>query len=322
MSAEPLVSVGIVTWNSAAHLAECLAGLTQQTYPRLEVIVVDNGSIDDSLSLVTAHCPSPLIIRGTTNRGFAGGHNEAIRASAGVYYMALNPDVIMSPGYTAALVKALEALPQYGSAGGKLLLKPKDGEQVCIDSTGLFIDRRRRQYLRGHGEVDQGHYEQAGEVFGLDGAAPLYRRAMLDDVQQNGQFFDETFFAYKEDVDLAWRARLLGWRAWYTPDACAFHIRAFRPGKRAAVGNHARRLSVRNRYLLMLKNDMTQLYRRDCVQILFYDVQILSYLLLREPSSLRAFLELPRLWPEMRLKRCELMQRTRVTPAQMMEWFR
>src|SRR5438067_1361125 len=134
MSAEPLVTIGLVLWNSAEHLASCLAGMRAQTYPSCELIVVDNASADGSLSFLTPYDASARTVRNTSNLGFARAHNQAIALAQGQYYLALNPDVVMEPGYISALVCALEQCVDCGMAGGKLLLDP-----VLIDSTGLFL---------------------------------------------------------------------------------------------------------------------------------------------------------------------------------------
>jgi GT2 family glycosyltransferase len=231
--------------------------------------------------------------------------------------VSLNPDVVMAPDYIELLVAALEARPTFGMAGGKLLLSPG-----LVDGAGLFINRRRQQILRGHGEADSAQYERAEEVFGIDGAAPLYRRAMLEDIQEQGQYFDEDFVTYKEDIDLAWRARLLGWSAWYEPTAVAVHERTFRPGRRDRASALTRRYSVCNRYLMLLKNETRAGWRRDWLAILAYDAAILAYLCLREPQSLLALGDLYRLWPNARRKHRELMQRQRVSPEAMLDWFR
>jgi GT2 family glycosyltransferase len=314
------VSVGLVTWNSAAHLPACLSALAGQTYPSLELIAVDNASTDDSAAQVAARCPAARVVRSPVNTGYCGGHNQAIRAARGGYYLPLNPDVVMTPTYVAALVDALEARPRHGSVAGKLL--QADGPRPTIDSTGLFIDRKRRQYLRGHGELDTGRYAQATEVFGVDGAAPLYRRAMLDDIQIDGEYFDESFFAHKEDVDLAWRAQLLGWSCWYTPEAVAVHPRNFRPGRRTPMAPAIRVHAVKNRYLLLLKNESRAGWRRDGARILAYDLQILAYLLLFERASLGAIPLLRRAWPRARRWRSEIWRRARTQPEAALEWFR
>jgi len=318
----PRVSVGLVTWNSAAYLPACLKALTGQDYPNLELIVVDNASTDHSLAVVSEYAPGARVICNSFNTGFCHAHNQAIRASSGEYYLALNPDVTLQPGYLATLVSALEGRPDFGSSGGKLLLPPEGGGPTCIDSTGLFMDRRRRQFIRGHGEIDLGQYDQDGEVFGLDGAAPLYRKTMLEDIQIFGEFFDESFFAHKEDVDLSWRARLLGWRCWYAHSAVAFHKRSFRPGIREAVSSAVRVHAVKNRYLLLLKNESKAGWRRDGLQIFWYDFKIFIYLCIFERTSLAALGLVRRYWNRALAWRHEIASRSRVDPSCILSWFR
>jgi GT2 family glycosyltransferase len=306
----------LVTWNSADKLPDPLTALASQRYPRFELIAVDNASCDRSLEQVHARFPGAKSVRNPDNRGFSGGHNQAIRLAAGEYYLPLNPDVVVTPDYIGHLVEALETHPECGSAAGKLLREPG-----VIDSSGLFINRRRQQFLRGHGEADRGQYEMPGEVFGVDGAAPLYRRSMLEDVREADDYFDQDFFAYKEDVDLAWRARWLGWSTWYEPRAVALHGRRFQPGNRS-VSPQIRFYSVRNRYFLLMKNESREGWRRDALPIFFYDLQIAMYLLLRERRSLGAA---PAAWSlrrRMGRKHAALMARRRASPAAMLEWFR
>ncbi len=319
---KPLVSVGLVTWNSASFLPATLGALAQQDYPDLELIVVDNASADDSLELVSRNAKPTTIIRNDTNTGFCHAHNQAIEASMGAYYLALNPDVEMQRGYIQHLVQALEENPTAGSALGKLLLTGEGTGIQLLDSTGLFLDRRRRQWARGHGEVDRGQYEDSCEVFGPDGAAPLYRRAMLEDVKIQGQYFDESFFAHKEDVDVAWRARLLGWGCRYEPTAVAFHHRTFRPGRRTNIAPEIRLHAVKNRYFLIVKNESLEGWRRDWLQILWYDLKILAYICLFERSSLAG---LRLLWQHRRdlmSWRRAIQTRSRVSPRDLLAWFR
>jgi len=322
MGQSPLTSIGLVTWNSARHLPESLSALSANTEALFELIVVDNASADDSLAQVNAHFPTAHVIRNPANLGFCQAHNQAIRLAQGDYYLPLNPDVVMQPGYLVALVNALEYRPDYGMAVGKLQQSLPNHTPAHLDSTGLFLDRRRRQYLRGHGEIDQGQYDQADEVFGADGAASLYRRTMLEDVQVDDEYFDESFFAHKEDVDLSWRARLLGWRCWYTPQAVALHPRHFRPGRREPIAPAIRVHAVKNRYLLLLKNESRWGWQRDGAQIMWYDLQILVYLCLFERASFQAFGLLRRAWPRAREWRRQIWKRARVDPRQMLAWFR
>jgi GT2 family glycosyltransferase len=312
-----MVSVCLVTWNSASHLSLTLEALDRQIYQPLEIMVVDNASTDDSLARVQDCIPAARIILNNENRGFCGGHNQAIRASQGLYYLPLNPDVVMQPGYIAELVEALEKHPKCGSAAGKLLQKPG-----IIDTTGLFINRRRQQYLRGHGEADHGQYDTPDEVFGVDGAAPLYRREMLEDIKIDEQYFDESFFAHKEDVDLAWRARLFGWGCWYDPKAIAFHERSFKPGRREIVSPAIKVHGVKNRYLLLIKNELPSGWFRDGFQILWYDLKILVYMCLFERTSLKAINILWRNRANAWRWRQEIRRRKRVQPENILSWFK
>lgn len=318
---EPLVSIGLVTWNSAPHLPGCLKALAEQEYTHWELVVVDNDSKDHSVELIAQGYPGAKIIKNHDNTGFCHAHNQAIQASKGAYYLPLNPDVVMQPGYLAAMVASLEERPDYGSAAGKLWQSKADGQAPILDGTGLFMDRQRRQHLRGHGEADTGQYDQGGEVFGVDGAAPLYRREMLEDIKIDGQYFDESFFAHKEDVDLAWRARLLGWRCWYTPEAIAIHPRNFRPDQRKLITPSLRIHAVKNRYLLLLKNESHQGWRRDALHILWYDFKIVVYLCLFERSSLAALKELRQVWPSAQSWRREIWKRVRVDSKEILRWF-
>jgi GT2 family glycosyltransferase len=316
----PLVSVGIVTWNSENHVARCLRRLDELGYPKLEVTVVDNGSVDRSVELVRQCWPTARVIENGRNEGFCRAHNTAIRASRGEYYLALNPDVQLLPGFLEHLVLAMEADPARGAAMGKLLC-PSNDDPSIIDAAGLNIDRRRHQYLRGRGEPDRGQYDTAAEIFGADGAAPLYRRAMLEDVKIEGQYFDEQFFAYMEDVDLAWRARLLGWQCWYEPAATAIHARTFQPGRRRERSRPMRRMAVKNRYLMLLKNEGREEWRRDWWRILGYDLGIWAYIVLFEQTSLGALGMLRAQWDGGLARRRKIWARVKAPPGERMQWF-
>jgi GT2 family glycosyltransferase len=315
-----LVTVGIVTWNSEKDLPACLQGVAAQKYPAVEIVVVDNGSSDGSLRLIREAFPQSRIITNDSNLGYCVAHNQAIRASRGEYYLALNPDVRLLPGFVERLVLALESRPACGSAVGKFWQRG-EADSPVLDAAGLFLDRRRHQYLRGRGEPDRGQYDTGEEIFGADGAAPLHRRAMLEDVKVGGEYFDEAFFAYMEDVDLAWRARLLGWRCWYEPGATALHARSFQPGRRRAMPRPMRRVALKNRYLMILKNEGREEWRRDWWRILSYDLKIWAYILLFEQSSLGALALLRRGWGRARVWRREIWGRVMAEPRDRLRWF-
>ena len=310
------VSVNIVTWNSMAYLPECLESLKNQTFRDLEIVVVDNSSDDGSSEYVERTHPGITRIRNTDNRGFCGGHNIAIRRNTSEFVLPLNPDVQLTPTYIAELVHALNNDADAGIAAGKLFLPGG----AILDGAGMSLSRVRRQYLRGHDESDTGIYDRPVYLFGVDGSAPLYRRAMLEEIRIGDEYFDEDFFAHKEDLDLSWRSQLYGWKCRYVPTAVAVHDRSFRPespGSRAKMSEEVRLHAVKNRYLAMVKNDMPALFFADLPFILWYDLKILVYLLLRERSSLAAIPMFLRLLPKALGKRRIIRAHTRVTPAYM-----
>jgi GT2 family glycosyltransferase len=317
----PRVTVGLVTWNSATDLPSCIDGLAHQTFPSIDVVVVDNASADSSVDIVRERLPGARIVRNERNEGYSRAHNQAIAASSGEFYLALNPDVTLLPEFVARLADALVDRPRCGMASGKLW---QCGEEMprTLDAAGLFVDRKRHQYLRGHGDLDRGQYDQAQEVFGVDGAAGFYRRAMLEDVNLDGEYFDELFFTYMEDVDLAWRARLLGWRCWYEPRSVAIHRRTFQPGRRSGMHRGVRATAVKNRYLMMLKNEGREEWRRDWWRIGLYDLGIWAYVLLVERSSLGALPVLKQQWGMAAARRRSIWGRVRADPSERLTWFR
>jgi GT2 family glycosyltransferase len=322
----------MVTWNSAATLIACLDAVWRQTLANFEIIVVDNHSTDETLSILERY-PIQKLLKQPGNLGFSRGHNLAIAQARGQYVLPLNPDVVMHDTYLENLVRAAETYPQVGMVAGKLVLSPAASPDAAaspdsatglprLDSTGLFLAKTRRQYLRGHYEPDTARYDQADFVFGADGAAPLYRKTMLDACNFQGEYFDEAFFAYKEDVDLAWRAQLLGWPARYCPQAVAVHHRTFKPGRRRGLSPAIRRHSVKNRYLLLIKNELPQTFFRHSPHILFYDLKIMIYLLLFEQSSLLSLLSLVVLLPRAWRWRRFIMARRKVDAAYMLKWMK
>jgi GT2 family glycosyltransferase len=317
---DPLVSIGIITWNSEGDLPACLEGLAAQDDPALEMIAVDNGSGDGTVDLIRKRLPGANLLTNQANEGYCRAHNQAIARSQGEFYLGLNPDVRLLPGYIERMVRALQSRPEYGSAVGKLW-QTTDHDPRLLDSTGLFLDRRRHQYLRGHGRPDLGQYDQAEEIFGVDGAVAFHRRKMLEDVAFEGQYFDEQFFTYMEDVDLAWRARLLGWKSWYEPAAQAFHERKFKPGRRGHIEREIRRVSVKNRYLVILKNEGAEEWRRDWWRVRLYDLAIWGYILLLERSSLGAIGLFNKQKARALAWRSEIWRRVRAQADQRLKWF-
>jgi GT2 family glycosyltransferase len=275
MSAE--TSVIILNWNGARLLPECLSALAGQTYRDFELLLVDNGSIDGSAALLDdleralqpTWLAAPLprmarVIRNNQNVGFAEGNNIAIHLSGAPYIVALNNDAIPEPQWLAELVTtAQNSHPSVGMVASTMLF---DRKPDYVASAGISIHRDGVALDRGLGML-AADLEALGTkpVFGPSAGAALYKSAMLCDVG----LFDERFFSYLEDADLAWRARSRGWRALHNPRARVLH-------EYSATGGHnspfKTTLVSRNRVWLLYKNMPEVLLRRYWLQILRYDI--------------------------------------------------
>ncbi len=212
----PLLSVVIPNWNGVRHLPTCLEALRRQTHPALEVILVDNASADESRAIVARDYPEVRIIALGENRGFAGGVNAGIAASSGEIVALLNNDTEASPAWAAELDRALATHPDAGAVASKMLLFDR---RDTLHSAGDLYGRDGLPINRGVWQRDVGQYDHEAYVFGGCGGAVAYRRALLAQVGP----FDEAFFFNCEDVDLAWRAQLAGWRCIYAPRAVVYH---------------------------------------------------------------------------------------------------
>ncbi len=212
----PLVSVIIPNWNGAHHLPACLGGLRAQTYPRVDVIVVDNGSTDGSLALLAAEYPDVQVIALGRNLGFAGACNAGLRAASGQLLALLNNDTQPDPRWLEEVVAAFARHPCAGIVASKMLLFDR---RDTFHTAGDFCRLDGVPGNRGVWQTDRGQYDREEEVFSANGGSAVYRREMLDEIG----LLDEDFFYSCEDVDLAWRAQLAGWRCIYAPRAVVYH---------------------------------------------------------------------------------------------------
>ena len=208
-------SIIIPNWNGAHLLTDCLSSLRRQTYRCFETVVVDNASTDGSLELMAKEFPEVRVIPLAENRRFAGGVNEGIRRTESPAVVLLNNDTEADPEWLGLLLRGLET-PGAGMAASKLLLFDRRG---MIHSAGDYYRRDGVPGNRGVWEEDRGQYDGETEVFGPCGGAAAYRREMLEAIG----LFDEDLEAYCEDVDLAFRAQLAGYRCVFVPGARVYH---------------------------------------------------------------------------------------------------
>ena len=322
------LTISLVTFNGMRWLPACIRSVRSQDFDRYELIVRDNASTDGSrqwLREQAANDPRMRLVESGQNLGFAAAHNRVIALSSAEFVLLLNQDLELDPGFLRHAVAAFARGADVGAVQGRLRRLGADGGRTnVIDSTGLVMFRDRRVVSRGQGKDDAPGLHVPGPIFGADGPAPVYRRSALIDARlprRGGgwEMLDEDFFMYKEDVDLAWRLRLLGWTAWYEPSAIAWHARGAggspTQGLRAiarsnrALPRRVRMLSWRNQRLMQVKNETMGPFRRDLPSIARREALSLGYMLLGDPLSLAALAGLARRLPWAMRKRIYLQKR-------------
>lgn len=321
-------AIVVITWNSARYLRRCAEGVASQSLAPAEIVVVDNGSSDRSAELAAGLLPSATVIRNSTNTGFAAAANQGIAATGAELVLLLNPDVFLDSRYCEECAAALDragdrAGSRFGAATGRLLRG--DGDEILptpvVDSLGVRMTRSGRHLDIGAGEPDRGAGPSDVEVFGVSGAAAVYRRAFLEDASVFGQVFDEDFFAYREDADLAWRGQLFGWKALCAQAATAWHVRRVTPEVRASLPPEVNMHSVKNRFLLRLKNEGAGLAARNALFEIPRDLVVAGAALTIERSSLPAFAWLWKNRASILAKRSEIQRRRRVEDRDLARWF-
>jgi GT2 family glycosyltransferase len=282
------------------------------------LLVVDNASCDGSADLAAA--AGAHVLRNDTNRGFSAAVNQALAVAEGELVQLVNPDCYLEPAYLATLLAALDtAGPEYGGATGKLL-KARGYDIVptrAIDTVGIRMTRSGR-----HLDIEELAGAEPFEVFGISGAAPLYRASFLRDAAIDGEVLDEAFFAYREDADLSWRGRLLGWSFLCAPEAVGYHVRRVTPEVRRELSAVINMHSVKNRFLLRLKNQGLYLALRNAPFELFRDLVVLAASLTIERTSLPAFTWLWKHRGQVFQKRRAIQSRRKVSDRALARWFR
>ncbi|HUG39947.1 MAG TPA: glycosyltransferase [Longimicrobiales bacterium] len=324
------VDVVIVNWNGGRYLPRALEAVRRSAVPA-RVIVVDNASTDDSVAIARAFPGEIDVVVLRENAGYAGGANVGVARGDAPFVLVMNPDVLLEPGYLAVLRDRLVAAPGVGAAQGKLYQVSPEAfaggappERRLLDSAGHAILRSRAVRDRGQGEPDGPAYDQEGSVFSATGAALFLRRSMVESLDPEGRPFDESFFAYKEDIDLCWRARLRGWDIRYVPAAVAHHVRALPAGDRSAwraLPTAARRHSWKNHYLMLLKNDRIRDLLPALPGVLAWEVARLGYALARDPAVIPAYVDFWRQAPRALRERRRTLGAARAAGIDLRSWF-
>lgn len=346
----PLISVNLLLYKPKFYLVPCLESIFAQTYENFELLIIDNDSGDGTVERVKEvikqareggqKVPFYKIIENKKNLGFACGHNQGIVESKGELVAMINQDVILDEDFLKQAAQAFDDAEGTGSIQAKILrLKVDKGNLIktdIIDTTGLVILKNRRIIARGQGRKDVGQHDKPEEIFGVDGALPVYRRAALKDasisIDSRSECLDEDFFAYKEDVDLAWRLRLYGWEAVYDPRIIAWHARTsgdseaqnyFAIAKeRLKIGKFAKYLSFKNQRLMQIKNEQAPLLFKHIFYWLPKEIASWIFVILFEHYTWRAIKELFEQAPAAFKKRKLIMARKRMSDKEMEAWFK
>ena len=243
-------SVVIPNWNGLHFLDTCLNSLREQAYPDIEVIVVDNNSADGSQAFIRSEFPEVRLIELSENRGFTGACNAGFEAATSEFVALLNNDTEVDRAWAAEIVNAFNEHPEVGIVASKMLLFD---QRDRFHTAGDFFTTDGRAGNRGAWEINRGQYERAEYVFSACGGAAVYRQSMLDQIGT----LDDDFFFLLEDVDLAWRAQLAGYKVWYAPTAIVYHHLSATGG-----GATASYYDGRNGIWLIFKNMPDDLLRK------------------------------------------------------------
>jgi len=274
MNDMPRVVVGILAYKSEKYIRACLRSVLAQTYPDIEIIVLNNHSPDTVDEIIESEFPEVNLIKSEENLGFGKGHNKIFNSRPDDLYLCLNVDLILEPDFIAELVNTLKSHPKTGLVSGKIKrwdFKTNDKTDQ-IDTVGLELHSNHKVTDIGAGEIDAGQYDGLREVFGVSGAVFLIR----PDVMKELGGFDERIFMYKEDVDLMYRMQWLGYKAFVDSKAVAYHDRTHGKGN---VSRNVRGMSFVHHRIMLKKNLSPDLPKSVILKTKFYEFMKGAYTL-------------------------------------------
>ncbi|MGQ0739769.1 MAG: glycosyltransferase family 2 protein [Bacteroidota bacterium] len=251
MNPSPQVAVVILNWNGKKYLEQFLPALLKTTYQHMQVVIADNGSSDDSVEFLQQHYPAIRLIRFAKNHGFAKGYNEALKQVTAPYYVILNSDVEVQPGWLQPMVDLLETDRTIAVCQSKLLAWHDKRMFEYAGGAGGWLDKYGYPFARGRifdkYEEDRGQYDTAEPIFWASGAAMFIRSSVFHELKG----FDEYFFAHQEEIDLCWRIQLAGYTIYSCPASVVYHV----GGGTLPKGNSLKTfLNFRNNRIMLSKN--------------------------------------------------------------------
>ena len=323
-----LVTISIAAKNEEKNIEKSLGSALNQSHAPIEIFLIDDTSTDRTAEVARKVGGDRFtLIQNQKNLGFGGSHNVGIRRASGDFVLCLNADCELDKNYVKYAVEVFARDPRIAAMQGKLL-NPRTGK---MDTAGLSFYKNRRVVNRGQGDEDRGQYENPEEIWGVDGAAPVYRKAALEDTKIMDEYFDADFFAYKEDIDLSWRMRLAGWKLMYEPRAVAYHDRSAGEGTaknpfqiiraRKGISEFAKFHSFANQRLMQVKNETPYLFFKYFPKIFIKELMSWPYTLFFEKHGGKSVFEFFRLLPRTIKKRKFVMAKKRISDSDMERWF-
>lgn len=345
-----LVTINLVVCNGEKYIRHCLDSVKSQGHQNIEANIFDNASTDRTVEIARKYALYDSrfkIYDSEINLGMWPGQEKLLKHSHGKYIVVLSVDVILDKDFLKNAAEQMEKDPTLGALQPKIYqwkLPPTPGHQPLtsdpqplisnvIDTLGFQIFRSRRLINIAQGETDRPEFDQQREIFTVEGAVPIFRRQALEDCRVDGEIIDRDFFWYGDDLDLAWRMRIFGWKQVYSPKVIAYHDRSTtkslakhwydylgRVRTRQQIPIKKRRLDWANYRFTIIKNDYIINLLKDLPYIIIREIMILGYTLLFEPG---VFLELPRflrLLPKMLRRRKKIMRMAKVPAAEIHKW--
>lgn len=290
-----IVSVVAVTTGVKDYLWSLLDSIKKQTYRYLEIIVIDNSLNPNFNQEINKNFPEIKLYSNPKNLFYCEALNLGIKVSRGDFILCLNDDVILDKRFIEEALEGFLLNERVGMVSGKILRS----DDKTIDSTGLFLSLWRTEKERGYGKIDTGQYEKEKYIFGVNGAVAFYRRQMLEDIKIDADYFDSDYHIFYEDLDIAWRAKNFGWKAYCVPGAIAYHVRGGTVRQNHGINkSFARRyLSnefqldlLKNRYLTIIKNESCLSFFLHLPFILCYELLSWGFILFFKPALIKKFI--------------------------------
>jgi len=332
------LSINLVTYNGEKYLPFLAASLKKQTFQDFDLKIIDNGSSDKTLDSLARFFPNHKPISYQKNLGFAKAHNQLIAWTKEPYLLILNQDIILAPDYLEKAIKFLDGNPEASGVMGKILKWDfeKNEPTNIIDSLGIQISKSHQATDVKQGEKDENQNIEPREIFGLSGAAAFFRKEDLGKIkitfgQGNGQtqeYFDEDFFSYKEDVDLAYRLRLAGLKTFLVPKAIAYHGRSLGhfdkkiKKERDLRSSGTKIYSYKNHLAVLVKNEFFVNWLKYFWLTFWYEFKKLIYLLIFERATLKGLSMFFNEYGKMKQKRKFIIKNIRKVKAkELAKWY-